>query len=354
MSMRQLVRFRRALFGGLAFGGGFLSLRGEHHLRAVASVRYSHRPATGGWLSRARCGWCLLDSGKLCVVDGEAERFGVELHGGDVCGGAGHPDGVVVADMDADLASGHVHGDVAVAQADSVGNGGCGAAAGAGGQGVAGAALPDFDLDVVPVDGLEELDVGALGEFLMYFDGGSVAAGEFFGDFGKRHDAVGVADVGNVHGVFGAVDGEELPNVLIGLFGAVDGDVIHSKADMAHVDGDCFGTIANLAADDPTRGVDGEGVVFDGTDVEEIAGENTEAVAAFFGFGAVRIHDAQPEIGLFCRQRAVQDAVGAEAEVAVADADDVGFGGKLSGIFGVEDEIVVSECVIFCEVHVFY
>ncbi len=108
----------------------------------------------------------------------EAEGFEVEVHIGDAGGGAGHADCVIVADFDRDLTAGHVHGDVAIAEADAVRDGGRGAAAGAGGEGVACAALPDFDLDVVAVDYFKELHVGAIRKGGVDLDHGTVFAGQ--------------------------------------------------------------------------------------------------------------------------------------------------------------------------------
>lgn len=56
---------------------------------------------------------CLLLDSNL-GFDAEAECCVIEFHGGYVGGGAGHADGVVVADLDADLTAGHVHGDAVV------------------------------------------------------------------------------------------------------------------------------------------------------------------------------------------------------------------------------------------------
>ena len=281
----------------------------------------------------------------------EAEGFGIELHIGDAGGGAGHADCVVVANLDRDLATGHVHGDVAVAEADAVRDGCGGAAAGAGGEGVACAALPDLDLDVVAVDDFEELHVGAVGEGRVDFDHRAVFAGECFGDLGEWHDTVRVADVGQIHGVVGAVDVELLADVLVGLFGAVDGNVVHREADFAHVDGDRGCAVADFAGHDAAEGIDGEGVVIDFADVVEVTGEDAQAVAALFGFAAVGVHYAQAEVGFVGGEWPVEDAIGAEAEVAVADAHGVLLVGQLTGVLRVEDEIVVAECVVFGEFH---
>lgn len=68
--------------------------------------------------------------GDLAFVT-EAERLEVELHLGYAGRGACHAHCVVVADLDLDLPAWHVDGDVAIAEADAVSDGCCGAAAGA-------------------------------------------------------------------------------------------------------------------------------------------------------------------------------------------------------------------------------
>ena len=72
--------------------------------------------------------------------------------------------------MDADASAGHVDGDVFVAESDAVSDGGSSAAAGSRCEGIAGAAFPNFNADVVAVDDLKELerlfDSGSRGGFL--------------------------------------------------------------------------------------------------------------------------------------------------------------------------------------------
>ena len=240
----------------------------------------------------ARVGFCGVSLGLSLAFVTEAEGFEVEVHIGYAGGGAGHAHGEVVANLDRDLAAGHVHGDVAIAEADAVRDGCGGAAAGAGGEGVACAALPDLDLDVVAVEDFEELNVGAVGEGRVDFNHCAVFAGECCGDLGEWHDAVRIADVGEVNGGVGAVDVELLADVVIGLLGAIDGDVVHGEADFAHVDCDRGCAVTDLAGHDSAGGIDGEGVVFDFADVVEVTGKDTQAVAALFGFAAVGVHDA--------------------------------------------------------------
>ena len=156
-----------------------------------------------------------------------------------------------------------------------------------------------------------------------------------------------VADVGKIYSVVGAVDHELLTDFLIGLLGAIDGDVIHGKAHFAHVDGDGGCAIADFAGDDSAECIDGEGLVFNFADVVEVTGEDAQAIAALFGFAAVGVHDAQSEICFVGGQWPVEDAVGAEAEIAVADTHGIFLVRHLCGVFRVEDEIVVPESMIF-------
>ncbi len=280
--------------------------------------------------------------------EGLGEDGGVHVVFADAGGGAGHGDGVVVGDGDLDGAAGHVDGDVGFDEADFAGDGGCGGAAGAGGEGVAGAAFPDFDADVGAVEDFEELDVGAAWEVGVVFDGGAEAVGEVAGDVGEGDDAVGVADGGGVDGEGFAGDvegfGEDFP------VGAGDGDLAGAEGDAAHFDGDALAALADEAGDAAAGGEDGEGFVFaDEAAVVEVAGEDAEAVAGFFGFGAVGVEDAEGEIGVGGFFLAVEDAVGAEAVVAVADLDDLVGGGRVEGFEDFEDEVVVAEGVVFGE-----
>ena len=57
--------------------------------------------------------------------DAEAESFGIEMHFSNARSRTGHADCVVIADLDANLAAGHVHGDITVAEADTVRDSGC-------------------------------------------------------------------------------------------------------------------------------------------------------------------------------------------------------------------------------------
>lgn len=70
----------------------------------------------------------------------------------------------------------------------------------------------------------------------------------------------------------------------------------------------------------PAEGVDGErGVLRDPAGVEEIAGEYPQAVAALFSLACVGVEYAQLEIRFGGFFGTVEDSVGAESEIAVAN-----------------------------------
>lgn len=138
---------------------------------------------------------------------------------------------------------------------------------------------------------------------------------------------------------------------MVGLFGAIDRDVIHGEANFAHVDCDRCRAVADLTGHDSAECIDSESIVLHFANVVEIAREDAEAVAALFGFAAVWIHDAQAEVGFLSGEWPVEVTIGAEPEIAVADAHGVLLVGHLTGVFRIEDEVVVPECMVFCEFH---
>jgi len=289
--------------------------------------------------------------GEPLVFVAEIEGFEIEFYISHAGGWACHTHCVVVADFNRDLAAGHVHGDRTIAEANSVSHRCGGTAAGARCEGVACAALPYFDLNVVAVENFEELHVGTVREARIDFDRGTVCAGELLGDLSQWHHAVWIADIGKIDGVVGAVDAQLLANIVIPPFGAVDRNVVHCEAHFSHINRDRGSTVANFAGDDAAECINGEGVVADLANVVEIAGEDAQPVAALFGFAAVWVYDPQAEVGLVAGKWPVEDAIGAEAEVAVANAHSILFARQFAGVFWVEDEVVVSERVVFREFH---
>jgi hypothetical protein len=86
-------------------------------------------------------------------------------------------------------------------------------------------------------------------------------------------------------------------------------------------------------------------VVLDVAEVFHVAGEDADAVAALFGLAPVRVIDAHADPAVL-KDRPEQDAVAAEAEVAVADQADDFFVEREVEFVWVEHEIVVAEPVV--------
>ena len=90
----------------------------------------------------------------------------------------------------------------------------------------------------------------------------------------------------------------------------------------------------------------------DALGLEEVAAEDADTVAGFLSLGTIRIQDAQPEGAVGAFDGAVEDAVRAQSEMAVADFAD-SFGRKEGrAVLRLEDEVVVAEGVVFGETHV--
>ena len=142
----------------------------------------------------------------MLPFDLKAERFFVEVDTRYAGCGASHADSKTVVNADCDLAAGHMHGNVAVAETYAVRYGGGRAAARTGREGVASAALPDLDLYVTAVDDFEELHIGAIGEGWVHFDKSAIFVCLLSGDFVLHQYAMRVADVGDIDGLRFAVE----------------------------------------------------------------------------------------------------------------------------------------------------
>src|SRR5690606_4443125 len=94
-----------------------------------------------------------------------------------------------------------------------------------------------------------------------------------------------------------------------------DADDLAVEAGAAHVDADQPALGEDLRAHDAAARGDVEGLAADAPLVVQMAGEDSQAIAAFFGLAAVWVDDAQLELGAARRGRAEQDAVAADAVV---------------------------------------
>lgn len=238
-----------------------------------------------------------------------------------------------------------------IAQAQSAGDGGDGTTAGAGGEGVAGASFPDFNADIGTVEDLHELDVGPVGKARVGFNQGAEFADKVFGYFAAQDHAVWVSDGRGAESYFLGSDSHFFVNDLsrwagYGYIGTVE-------ADRAHIDGDISAVLADFDFDLAAEGVNVELVARRFAGVIKVSCEDAEAVAAFFCFAAVGIEYAEGKIGLGCRGGAVEDTVGAYAVIAVTYSVDLVFGRRFAEFIRVEDDVIVSQCVVFVEFHYF-
>ena len=94
--------------------------------------------------------------------------------------------------------------------------------------------------------------------------------------------------------------------------------------------------------DETTLRFDRECAFFSFAGGMQVAGENAEPVAGFLGFAAIRIVNAETEIGLLGRNQR-EDAVAAEPPMAVANAANSSGGEREAELLGVHDHIVVPE-----------
>jgi hypothetical protein len=120
---------------------------------------------------------------------------------------------------------------------------------------------------------------------------------------------------------------------------------------VAHVHCDGASALLDAHLDEAAGGFEGERRLGDEAAVVEVTGEDADAVAALLSFGGVGVEDAQGEGRAGRGKWAPEDAVGADAEVAVADAADLRGRGQRAGVARVHDEVVVAEGVVFGEAH---
>jgi len=160
---------------------------------------------------------------------------------------------------------------------------------------------------------------------------------------------VGVTDGGGTVGEGAVAGGDGVVDDFACRAG--DGDLGAVEAHAAHVDRDRAAALGDADLDESSRGVEGEGLLFHQAAVVEVTGEDPDAVAAFFGLGGVGVEDAQGEGSAGGGQRSPENAVGADAEVAVADAADVRGRRQRAGVARVHDDVVVAKGVVFGEAH---
>jgi hypothetical protein len=175
---------------------------------------------------------------------------------------------------------------------------------------------------------------------------------EFGRDFRQRDHAVRVADGRGAKRELAVEDLDLLVEHLARRAG--DGNLLRRETHAAHRDGEKSAAVLDRDLHMAAGRLDGEVGFRHELLVPEVAREDAQAVAGFLGLGAVGVEDAQRVLALLRRERAPEDAVGADAEVAVADDADLpdrGGGLPRGKIARIEDDVVVAEGVVFVESH---
>jgi hypothetical protein len=115
--------------------------------------------------------------------------------------------------------------------------------------------------------------------------------------------------------------------------------------------GQDFAHSGDLAANTASRRDDMKCLVADGVLIPEVAGEDTQSVAALFYFAPVGIQNAKFEFARNGTAFANQDAIGADAETAITDLPHGLRCESLAPLNSLDNQIVISQGMIFRERH---
>lgn len=168
---------------------------------------------------------------------------------------------------------------------------------------------------------------------------------EFRTDFVQREDTMWIANRGRAESEFPPADRDFFVDNLTRR--PDDRNCFARKTDFAHFDPNHFAVVEHGGFHEATGSFDGKFRVADEFSIPQIARKDAQAVAAFFRFTAVGIVNAQSKWRLGGWQWAKQNAIRADAKVAMANGFDLLNGERLRQIFRIKDEVIVSEGVIF-------
>ena len=152
-----------------------------------------------------------------------------------------------------------------------------------------------------------------------------------------------VADIGNVSGVPVPLMQSCSPISWSAGSGPFTGTCA-AKADFTHIDFDGPGALADFTGDDAAEGIDGLGA--DLADVIQIAGENTQAIAALFRLAPSGLIIRRPK-SAFSVGMGPYKMPSEPSPVPVTDANGIIRCWQLRSVFRIENEIIVTKCVIF-------
>ena len=197
-----------------------------------------------------------------------------------------------------------------------------------GGQGLPDAPFPEQDLDLLPVDDPDELDVGLLGKEGMALDlGADLVPEDARGEEALDEDAaVGVPDVDAGDAIGLLLDGQGIIDDPVVVRPVVEGDLLRGEPGDAHVHAEREDVAVpgqELAGALPGRRLEEDAGSLDGPFVIERGGGAAQAVPRDLGLRAVGVEDAEADpAGLRVIDGDEEHAVGADAGVAVAELSD--------------------------------
>src|SRR5207244_2122471 len=136
-------------------------------------------------------------------------------------------------------------------------------------------------------------------------------------NFRQPEHAMRIADSRGAESELASADG----NLFVDDFAlrARDGNLVAPETDLAHLDAYRFAAVEHSGFHESGRRLHGELLSGDKFAVPKIAREDAQAVTAFLRLAAVGIENAQRALRAIRRERAKQDAVRADAEIAVAN-----------------------------------
>src|SRR4051812_23386580 len=182
---------------------------------------------------------------------------------------------------------------------------------------VTSATLPDFDLNVLSIEDLQELYVGLSRKIRVHLEIWPIGFRQLRRNGIEGNDTVRITDGGSRIDKFATLDLYLLIGNLARWTG--HGDFRALKIDLAHLDGDELAVLHDNGFYMAARSFHRKLGMCSQLLIPKKTRENAQAVAAFFGFRTIRIKDAKAELALLGRQRSPENTIGAYAEISVAN-----------------------------------
>ena len=133
---------------------------------------------------------------------------------------------------------------------------------------------------------------------------------------------------------------------------ARDGDLVADERHLAHVDANQTGRVVlDLHRDDPAQRLDLELLRLNVLLLEEVLGEDAQAVATLLGLAAVRVENPQGR-DVTIQNRPVENPSEPTTEIAIADQPDIRLRHRHVPHVRIDHQIVIAQPMILLEMHV--